>query len=211
MGHTSLNFQRDDNRAEFERMRRALKTLTDDESVQALVDLGSALDTGVARLKRDLLASSLIWNDDNHRLMTWIEQQHRSVADFAAQLVEQMRSQPGPELPRLIASSLHHRGQALKWAMGRERPEPRGLHALFTLAVACRRHREKFICRVDGGSRRTTIEALYFRALLLDRFCAGNLTRQQVEILDAWLWEWGADLRGERERPAGASLRVDLD
>ncbi|HYC38384.1 MAG TPA: hypothetical protein VEC19_18295 [Usitatibacter sp.] len=207
----NLDFHRDDARVEFERMRRALKPLASEEAVQSLSDAGAVLDTGVARLKRELLASSLCWNDDNHRLMAWIEQQHRAVADFAAQMVEALRATPQPVLPRLIATSLHHRGQASKWAMGRERAEPRGLHSLFLLAVACRRHREKFICRVDGGSRRTTIEALYFRALLLDRFTAGNLTRQQVEVLDAWLWEWSDELRAERERPSGPWLRVDLD
>ena len=212
MPNVPLNFQRDDARSEFERMRRALKPQAiDDDSIQALADLGTALDTGVARLKRELLASSLVFNDDNHRLMAWIEQQHRGVADFAAQLIESMRNEPGPALPRLVASSLHHRGQAVKWAMGRERVDARALHSLFMLAVTCRRHREPFLCRVDGGSRRTTIEALYFRALLLDRLSGGSLTRQQVEVLDAWLWEWSEDLRGERTQPQGGWLRVDLD
>jgi len=52
---------------------------------------------------------------------------------------------------------------------------------------------------------------LYLRALLLDRFASGSLTRQQVEILDAWLWHWGAVLKGERTYPGGAALRVELD
>jgi predicted dehydrogenase len=47
----------------------------------------------------------------------------------------------------------------------------------------------------DGRGRTVTVEKLYLRALLIDRFATGSLTRQQVEIVDAWLWHWEAALK----------------
>jgi hypothetical protein len=99
----------------------------------------------------------------------------------------------------------------VKWISGRERADYAPLHDMLSLSMAGGRHREPVTWVADGRGRTVTIEALYFRALLLDRFASGNLTRQQVEVLDAWLWEWAAHLTATPSCPEAGALRVDLD
>ena len=211
----SLNFQRDDSRAEFEHARREVKSslhaLDFEQAARRVVELGSGLDTGVSRAKRELLGSALCWTDANQALTAWIERQHRALLEIGEELIHAMARDGSPRLIAMIASSLHHWGEAFKWSPGRDRVDLEPLHLLYNLAHTHGRHRESFICKVDGGGKRTSVEALYFRALLLDRFGGGNLTAPQIEVLDAWLWHWGDCLRGERECPEGTFLRVDLD
>ena len=205
-------FHRPDGRAEFERVRRDLRNGTLDESSgERILELGSLLDAGVARIKKDLLCSALCWNDESQQQSHWIYQQHRGVVELAMRVVEPMRRHGHPLLQRLTALTLHHGAESLKWSMSRERHEYSQLHDLLLLGMVGERHREPITWIADGRGHNTTIEALYFRMLLLDRFTSGSLTRQQVEILDAWLWEWTPALRGERTPPKDAALRVDLD
>jgi hypothetical protein len=205
-------FHRADGRAEFERVRRDLKNGTLDETAgERIIELGAVLDAGVARIKRELLGSALCWNEDSQQQGQWIYQQHRGVVELALRVVEPMRRHGHPLLQRLTALTLYHWGESLKWSMARERHEYEPLHDLVLLGMVGDRHREPLSWLADGRGHNTTIEALYFRMLLLDRFTSGSLTRQQVEILDSWLWEWAPVLRGERTPPKGAALRVDLD
>lgn len=211
----SLDFQREDARMQLESARRDLKSalhgLDCFEAARRIVDIGSALDTGVARVKRELLGSALCWTDDNQALTAWIERQHHGLVELGEELTFAMARDGSPMLTAMIASSLHHWGEAIKWSPGRDRADLAPLHLLFHRAQALGRQREAFICKVDGGGKRTTIESLYFRALLLDRFGGGNLTAPQMEVLDAWLWHWAEQLRGEAKPPEGLAMRVDLD
>ena len=213
----NIQFQRADGRAEFDKVRNALKaSLIEgglEEAAGRLLDLGAALDTGVARLKRDLLGSALCWNEDNQLVTAWIHQQHRKINEMGARVIDAMqRDEPDAALlTRVIALTLFHWGEAIKWISGRERHDYAPLHDMLKLSMAGGRHREPLNWVADGRGRTVTIEALYFRALLLDRFASGNLTRQQVEVLDAWLWEWAAYLKAGETHPGSASLRADLD
>jgi hypothetical protein len=78
-------------------------------------------------------------------------------------------------------------------------------------AIAHGRDREAGDLVVDGIARRATIEQLFLRTHFLDRFASGNLNRQQIEVLDAWIWEWVADFTGSPRYPGGVVMRVDLD
>ena len=178
-----------------------------------MLELGAALDSGVARLKGDLLGSALCWNEDNRFVIAWISEQHRKVIEMGARVIEAMRrDKPDAALlARILALTLFHSGEAIKWASGGERRDYTALHDMLKLSVAGGRQREPFNWMADGRGRAVTIEALYLRALLLDRFASGNLSRQQVEVLDAWLWEWAACLTAVEEYPGSSSLRVDLD
>jgi hypothetical protein len=64
---------------------------------------------------------------------------------------------------------------------------------------------------VEGRNRQCTLEALYFRVLLLARFSSGALNGKQIEILDAWMWLWTPALQGVAAPPGGTALRADLD
>ena len=203
---------RPDGRTEFERVRRELRNAPLDEATaERILELGAVLDAGVARIKKELLGSSLCWNDDSQQQGHWVYQQHRGVVEAAMRVVEPLRRHGHPLLQRLTALTLHHWAESLKWSMSRERHEYAQLHDLLLLGMVGERHREAISWVADGRGHNTTIEAMYFRMLLLDRFTSGSLTRQQVEVLDAWLWEWTPALRGERHPPEGAALRVDLD
>ena len=211
---TNLDFSQEASRSAFECLRRELDECTaplGDQAAQDLFDLGALFDVAAGRIKRELLASSLYPTEDDERLMAWIGMQHREIHEMGFAIAAALRAQASTMLPAAIASSLHHRGQAAKWCFGAARLETAPLHELMSVATLRKRHREALICKIDGGGRRTSIETLYFRALLLERFASGNLTRPQLEILDAWLWEWGDALQGEREAPDASFLRVDLD
>ena len=212
----NLGFDLKTGRTEFERERRRLEGHGDfdlDESAERLLELAHALDSGVARCKNTLLATPLAWDEQSDALGAWIARQHHVLAAQGARRVEAMRRENrAPELvERLTAAALFHAGEALKWSASGARPDYSALHDLLLLSLPRDRHRVPRICVADGRRRETTLEALYFRALLLDRFCSGSLPRPRLELLDAWLWEWMPVLRGEREAPQGAALRVDLD
>jgi hypothetical protein len=213
----NLQFHRPECRLEFDKARSALRVSLREggleDAASRLLELGAALDIGVARLKPDLLGSALSWNEDNRLVIAWIYQQHRKIIEMGAGVIEAMRrDRPGAALlARIVALSLFHWGEAIKWVAGRERRDYTPLHDMLKLSMAGGTHREALNWVADGRGRRVSIESLYLRALLLDRFASGNLSRQQVEVLDAWLWEWAACLKADEAYPGSASLRVNLD
>jgi hypothetical protein len=211
-----LQFQRVDARAEFDRSRRELKNSLLDHGAQSaaarLMELGISLDTGVTRMKRDLLGSSLCWNEENQQIAKWISQQHRGLAEMATRVVEEIRGGEDDEMFRqMVALTFFQSGEALKWSIARIRVDYAPLHRMLEEMISAARHRETFSWVAEGRGHTTTIEALYFRALLLDRFTSGSLTPPQVAILDAWVWEWMGALHGESTCAGGDVLRVDLD
>lgn len=44
--------------------------------------------------------------------------------------------------------------------------------------------------RIDDRAHETTVEALYIRTVLLERFSGGSLSPKRFEILDTWLTTW---------------------
>jgi hypothetical protein len=210
----SLQFQRADARAEFEKVRRDVKNAegTFEDQVAAFFDLALSRDTGVARAKRDLITTSLMWNEENQAAMLWIHQQHHALLEMGTQLVQSRKGDTrNIVMPRLIMQCIFHWAEAVKWGAWRERDEYKSLHDLYLLAAGGNCVDTPATITADGRGHTATVERLYLRALLLDRFASGSLTRQQVEIVDAWLWQWHGALKGERTFPGAASLRVDLD
>ncbi|HUQ29880.1 MAG TPA: hypothetical protein VM051_14885 [Usitatibacter sp.] len=212
-------FQRPEGRAEFERARNAtramLSDVSPDEALNAITRLDHELDDGVLKVKADLLGSVLCWKPDDRALSAWIYEQHCEFAEIArrgADIFERRLGCDHPSTMRLIATAFLHWGEAAKWVVGRrQRYDYSWLHWLMRMAMANHRHVEQFEVRLDARNRLVSIEALYFRTLILDRFAGGNLTRAQIEVLDAWLWEWTSALHGQQVFPGAASLRADLD
>jgi hypothetical protein len=84
------------------------------------------------------------------------------------------------------------------------------LHKLFVSAIAAGIDGCILDVMVDRRSIETTVEALYVRALLLERFASGNLPPRRLEILDSWLLAWMGALWLSREPIAeGPALAVD--
>ena len=204
-----LHFHRADAREEFERSRRALRhSLLDrgpEDGAARLIELATSLDAGVARVKRDLLGTSLSTTEDNDRLLAWIHEQHVKILEMGLHLAK-------PGAPhRLAALVLFEWGETLKGKSWKERTEYARYHAIYREALGSGSHRRPLNWMVEGRGRAATLEGLYLRALLLDRFASGSLSRPQIEIVDAWLWEWMGALQGEPVRPQGAVLGVDLE
>ena len=212
-------FQRPEGRAEFERSRNAVKALLADaspeEALNAVARLDHELDEGIYRVKGDLLGSVLCWKPDDRTLSAWIYDQHCEFAELArrgADIFERRVGCDDARTMKLIAAAFLHWGEAAKWIVGRRQRYDYGwMHWLMRMAMSQTRHLEKFDVRLDGRTRSASIEALYFRTLLLDRFAGGNLTRQQIEVLDAWLWDWTDALQGSGMHPGGRAFRADLD
>lgn len=213
----SRELTRPEIRTEYENARRALKNdlarLQLDEAANRVAQLAGKLDQGVARIKGELLATSLAWNETHQSLVGWLCTEHEQLFDMARTIIAARPEQCEDEtlLLRMPAAALYHWGEAQKWAMRRERQDYQPLHALINDAIARDRQRQPVRVVADGRGRTVTLESLYFRALLLDRFAGGSLTRPQLEILDSWLWEWVPVLNGRREAPEGKCFRTDLD
>ena len=212
-------FQRPEGRAEFDRQRNAAKAAlaeaSPDEALKAIVRLDTELDEGVLKVKADLLGSVLCWKPDDRTLSSWIYDQHCEFAELArrgADIFERRLGCNDIRTVRLIAMAFLHWGEAAKWVVGRRQRYDYGwMHWLMRMAMANHRHVEQVEMRLDGRNRTASVEALYFRTLILDRFGGGNLTRQQIEVLDAWLWEWTDALHGQTLFPGASTLRADLD
>jgi hypothetical protein len=85
------------------------------------------------------------------------------------------------------------RGHASKWRQiaGNRTIAPRGiLHQVFKSAFEYKISDHILEVTVEGQRTETTVEALYSRTLLLERFASGNLSPQRLEILDNWLITW---------------------
>ena len=214
----SRQFHRTEIRAEFERARRELNGAilepTPAKNAARLLELAATLDAGVARCKPELFGNSLCWTDENQAMVAWICRQHRGLAGLGARVAKALADDAMADTElrtRIAALTLHHWGQSVKWAPTRERPDYALVHDLMAAARAEGRHRKPITHLADGRARATTIESLYLRALLLDRFASGSLTRAHQELFDAWLWEWDGALRAETGTVDGPMLRADLD
>ena len=219
MGKSSPQFQRPEGRADFERavgaVRGMLADSSPDDVMKAIARVELDLDDGVHRVKAGLLGSVLCWKPDDRTLSAWIYERHCELAELArrgADIFERRAGSSDERTLRLIALAFLHWGEAAKWVVGRrERYDYGWMHWLMRSTMRSYGHRRDVDVRLDTRSRRVTIEALFLRTLLLDRFAGGNLTRQQIEVLDAWLWEWSVELTGHDAYPGGAVLRADLD
>lgn len=91
----------------------------------------------------------------------------------------------------------------VKWGcflneMGRGAPWKQ-MHALYVLAEADGYADVEFELHASDGDARTSVQALYLRALLADVLNTGNLGKAQIEIADGWFAEWSRDYRLERD------------
>jgi hypothetical protein len=98
-------------------------------------------------------------------------------------------------------------GHALKWRrIAGNRPDANARewqNQIFRTASAFQVDAEVLSVRIEDQVIDATVEALYARALLLDRFAAGNVSPRRLEILDNWLGAWMSALWLNRTAPAG--------
>jgi hypothetical protein len=168
-------------------------------------------------VKTAMLTSGLFSNDDEQALGVWIFRQHAKLAHIGARATQLCLQDPGFDTSRamrVLALTFLHSGESVKWELmvgRRDRREYKLGNALMRMAIEKGRQHESGELVVDGMRRWSSIEQLFLRVYLLDRFTSGTLTRQQIEVLDAWLWEWAPAMVGNARYPGGGVLRVDLD
>lgn len=186
-------------------------------ALSLLVELHREANLAAAALNSRLLRSALQWTDADKADAVAMDAVHHQLAGIACGLARSL-SDLGPSGdPRVglaAALALRSLGDAAKCdaAIGQTMPHDYGaMHFLIRLAITGAFHREPMDLEVEGRPTRCTVEALYFRALLLARFAGGTLNCKQLEILDGWIWMWLPVLKSTAQAPAGAALRADLD
>ena len=133
---------------------------------------------------------------DNDDLQTcdWIAAQYERLARTARAITERTAATPAAvTCASAWAYAILLRGHAMKWrqAAGQRAIAPRGvLHQIFKSAAAAGIGDQILAMVCEGHPVNTTIEALYVRTLLLERFASGSLSARRLEILDTWLLSW---------------------
>ncbi len=202
--------------AEHAALRAAVSTTRAPVLADRFVRLAARADAGLVETKSAMLVSELLATDEDAARGALIHDRHAQLAALGCAIVDAARADTGiaPALTsHLVALTLAHLGEAVKWELmagRRPRRDYAALHGLARTALERGGLRAASTLVIDGLERRAGVDALYFRVLLLDRFASGSLSRPQIEVLDAWLWEWAPSLTAAAE-PAGPVLRADLD
>jgi hypothetical protein len=167
----------------------------------------------------ELIANPLLWNDDELAFGRWVEGAFHELARAASSVLRRLDragADPGPEsaVAEVAAVALSAVAASMKWVeisgLPRRTASVAEAHQAFGLAKELGLAESAPSLPVAPGREvALTITAHYARALMLEAFCRGNLTRQQVAVLDAWLWEWSGAYRLCAGPATGALLAVD--
>jgi hypothetical protein len=163
------------------------------------------------------LLSGLAQTAGDQAVCEWIAARYGHLARLAREVIPYERmpdAQPDVRIAYAWALALMLTGHANKWrkvsGLRADLPMRGRLHKLFVSAIAAGVDSCILDVMVDRRSVETTVEALYVRALLLERFASGNLPPRRLEILDSWLLAWMGALWLSREPITdGLSLAVD--
>ncbi|MBK8324497.1 MAG: hypothetical protein IPL06_17765 [Betaproteobacteria bacterium] len=167
----------------------------------------------------ELLSNPLLWNEDEAARGHWIEgafhELSRAAASALQRFADAAANAPGDSrVAELAAVALCACTASIKWAeiagSGRRAASMAEVHRTWKLARDLGLDESTPPVPADGGLEvALPVRAHYARALMLEAFCRGNLGRQQVVVLDAWLWAWCAAYRLSDGPAAGALLAVD--
>lgn len=186
------------------RMRQALSTTLQDiesgQNARGPADATSAMVASfiefeaITREERErLLQNSNASTAEDLMLSEWYASRYDQLARMARAITERPMGAGAAGASPAWAYSILLRGHATKWRQvaGHRAIAPRGvLHQVFKSAIAAGIGDRIMPMIIEGQPLETTIEALYARTLLLERFASGNLTAQRLEILDNWLISW---------------------
>ncbi len=163
------------------------------------------------------LQGGLTQTDSDRAVCGWITERYENLARIAREIVPTglTEATPGRHLRAPAwALAMLLVGHASKWRkISGQRPDsatPGRLHQLFRSALDAKIEAAVQSITIERRFIETTIEALYVRALLLERFSSGNLGPRRLEILDTWLVAWmGALWLTSAPADSGATLCVD--
>ncbi len=163
------------------------------------------------------LQGGLTQTDGDRAVCAWITERYEHMARIAREIVPTglNEASAGRHLRAPAwALAILLIGHASKWRkISGHRPDaatPGRLHQLFRSAREADIDAAVQTVTVERRFIEATIEALYVRALLLERFASGNLGPRRLEILDTWLIAWMGALWLTIEPAArGATLCID--
>jgi hypothetical protein len=167
--------------------------------------------------REKFLQAGLAQTGSDQAVCEWVAERYDHLARIARSVVPHDLSPDNPQRKSLgwaWALAVLLTGHASKWrkiAGLRADTAARGrLHKLFVTAGNAGVHDGILEVMVDRRSIETTVESLYVRGLLLERFASGNLAPRRLEILDSWLLEWMGSLWLSREPITdGPSLAIN--
>jgi hypothetical protein len=167
--------------------------------------------------REKFLLSGLAQTSGDQAVCEWIAARYDHLARLAREVIPYERmpdAQPDIRIAYAWALAIMLTGHANKWrkvsGLRADLPMRGRLHKLFVSATLAGVESCILNVMVDRRSIETTVEALYVRALLLERFASGNLPPRRLEILDSWMLAWMGALWLSREPIAdGLSLAVD--
>lgn len=185
-----------------------------------VVDLRREFTDAAQSGKSELLGNPLCWDTEERNIAQWLGEGYAILARAATRVAERLASQPtGDEadlrLAEVMVVALVSRGNAQKWhaiaGSALATASLARIHGLFRLAERRGIARAPVSVNHEGVRHTMTVEGLYLRALLFGFLFTGHLARQQVEIMDSWLWPWVSEYRLTAEPEQGElGLWVDL-
>ncbi len=186
----------------FESIAQALRSFED----LSRNDRNHVINTNTLKTKTDLVASEWICQSYQHLLAM---AQAAVVRSFGGMHEGKGTPAQGCALVMLIAGHLY---KWRKYSGGRADPNAREwLHQVYILAESKRIETSALSVRIEDRMCEATTEALYLRALLIDRFSGGNLSPKRFEILDTWFVVWIGTLWLTREEgDAEAALGINF-
>jgi hypothetical protein len=187
------------------------------ESAQAISRALGELEDFSRQDRERYLRGSMTQTGGNQAVSEWIATRYDHLGRLARKVVPYQQAadaQEGARLAPVWALAILLAGHASKWRKIAAMPPDlavRGrLHKLFVSATSANADACILEVTVDRRNIETTVEALYVRAMLLERFAGGSLPPRRLEILDSWLLEWMGALWLRRDPIAdGPSLGVD--
>lgn len=214
-----LNLRQADGRERFEHEFKAMRAQLADSNhslvTNSWIDLEWQFDQEVQKEQGPLLANPLMWDEADQQLAQWILRQYTKLADMGKHVTDRVAvaGKGDPVLSYVIARALVSQGNVWKWTQFANRQCSEhgfgALNALYARAMETSLDDQTQSFNRDGRPVAPTIAGLCVRAHLLARVASGNLTRQQTEIFDAWLWATMGDLHLAPAAGDAAVLRIE--
>jgi hypothetical protein len=159
------------------------------------------------------LQSSLALTDGDRSVGEWIAERYENLSRTAREIVPYGLNESSPQRAMLAsawAQAILLAGHASKWrrmsGQLADNSARSRLHKIFRSAVAAQVESTIVNVTIERRTIETTVESLYVRALLIDRFGGGNVPPKRLEILDSWLIAWMGSLWLSREPLPGAPM-----
>lgn len=212
-------------RAEFRRefddavraLREKILTLETGVAIERFVALSDELKLRTNPIRKQLIETCLDWTDEERAMGGWMHASNQRMGSLGRRIVTVATKKAGgadETVVHVAARSLQHIGNGVKAELANGRVASRDyreLHALMRLAISLDCAKAKVTLMVQGAPMSVSLEALYFRALLLARFAHGVITMPQIEILDWWIWQWRGILASVPQATGPNCLRADLE